>query len=85
MNLCKKKSLLTSKTFWCAAALPVTSWTIQSINGGILPQVLQTWGPLVVAVGFMLLRLATCEPCIRMKDRVIWQSCPLNSPVKSSP
>lgn len=57
------KSTMASKTIWAAIALPITGWGIQHWNGGMLPMFVQTWGPLVVAVGFALLRCSTTEAC----------------------
>ena len=53
------KRLRCSKTVWFALLLPPVSWLIQWKNGGILPVSVQTWGPLLVTIGMILLRLAT--------------------------
>ena len=57
------KPLTRSKTIWSALLLPLVGWLIQRTNGGELPLILQSTGPLIVAVGIILLRLATTEPC----------------------
>lgn len=53
------KRIHASRTLWAAASLPVSGWLIQWWNGGMLPMHVQTFGPLAVAVGVILLRLAT--------------------------
>ena len=57
------KNITRCKTTWAAISLPLVGWLIQSCNGGPLPLFVQTWGPLAIAVGVMLLRRATSESC----------------------
>ena len=57
------KTIVRCRTTWAAISLPLVGWLIQHQNGGMLPLAVQTWGPLLVAVGVILFRLATTESC----------------------
>lgn len=63
------KKLRKSKTFWCSLSLPLFGWIIQWRNGGELPLIVQSWGPLTVAVGFILLRLTSGDSVLPAYDR----------------
>lgn len=63
------KKLRRSKTLWYALLLPILGWLVQWKNGGTLPIDLQTYGPLLIAVGIILLRLTTGEPTCRAFER----------------
>lgn len=56
------KKLRRSKTVWFALLIPLLGWAVQWHNGGLLPVELQTFGPLLIAVGIILFRIQTGEP-----------------------
>lgn len=57
------KKILQCKTTRAAVILPFVGWFIQWYNGGMLPMFVQTWGPMLVAVGVILFRRVTSEAC----------------------
>ena len=50
-------------TTWAAISLPIVGWAIQWKSGGMLPMFVQTWGPLLVGIGVILLRRGTSSAC----------------------
>ena len=63
------KKIRKSKTFWAALVLPLVGWAIQYKNGGVLPLEVQTYGPLLVSIGFILLRTCTGDAVLPAYDR----------------
>lgn len=61
----KPKSFLNSKTIWFNAAV-IAFWIVglivESANAGTLPEFLQPFAMIIVAVGNVILRFKTVEP-----------------------
>lgn len=57
------KNIWKCRVTQAAISLPITGWFIQWYNVGTLPLFVQTWGPLVIAIGVVLFRRATTKPC----------------------
>lgn len=53
------KRLRASKTIWFNLACPPLAWAFIVWNGGSMPVLVQWWGPVVVCVGNILLRIQT--------------------------